>query len=710
MSFDPRLIAYIEPPICTLAFDSIIKCYYSIVRNPWSSFIPLSRKSFDVIMGKDWLSMRKFVIVCYEKVVRIPLEVEFRIDLVPGTTPVAKSPHHLAPSKMQELSEQLQELEDKGFIRPSHFSWGAPMLFVKKKDGSFHMCIDHREMNKITIKNRYPLPRIDDVFDQLQEACYFSKIDLWSGYHQLCVHEDDILKTAYRTRYGHFEFTVMPFGLTNAPTVFMDLMNRVCKPYQDKFVIVFINDILIYSKTKEEHEVHLKLVLELLRNEKLYAKVSKSNVVGDALSRKERVKSRRVRGMILAAQSEAFKQENVLAERLHGLEQQMERKGDESLYFMDRIWVFIVLISILKRMDKSESMIQTLEDIMRACVIDFGGSYHLSIRCAPFEALYGRKCRSPVLWAEIGRVKGVVRFGKKGKLAPRYVGPFEILERIGPVAYRLRVSEELSGVHDTFHVSNLKKCLADASLHVPLDDHKVDKTLRFVEEPVEIMDREIKSLKRILVSIVGLLIMLLNRLVKSRVQDSKGGDYMLTTCLELNINVIDDERMIMLDYGHVQVIAGCIVWKDACALDFGKGWEKHVPLVEFSYNNSYHASIKATPFEALYGRKCRSLVCWAEVGDVQLTGPEIIHETTENNPCKLQEISKEVTLILSDKSLVIPMKELMDREVKQLRKSCIPIINVRWNSERGPEFTWEREDQIRAKYPHLFSNITSASN
>ncbi|GJR41477.1 putative reverse transcriptase domain-containing protein [Tanacetum coccineum] len=151
----------------------------------------------------------------------------------------------------------------------------AIVLFVKKKDGSFRMCIDYRELNKLTIKNRYPLPRIDDLFDQLQGARYFSKIDLRSGYHQLRVHDDDISKTAFRTRYGHFEFTVMPFGLTNAPAVFMDLMNRVCKPYLDKFVIVFIDDILIYSKTKEDHENHLRLMLDLLRKEKLYAKFSK---------------------------------------------------------------------------------------------------------------------------------------------------------------------------------------------------------------------------------------------------------------------------------------------------------------------------------------------------------------------------------------------------------------------------------------------------
>ncbi|GJX55847.1 putative reverse transcriptase domain-containing protein [Tanacetum coccineum] len=153
-----------------------------------------------------------------------------------------------------DLIESIRLHRLRRFIRPSHSSWGASVLFVKKKDGSFRMCIDYRELNKLTVRNRYPLPRIDNLFDQLQGSRYFSKIDLRSSYHQLRVHEDDIPKTAFRTWHGYFEFTVMPFGLTNAPTVFMDLMNRVCKPYLDKFVIVFIDDILIYSKSKEEHE------------------------------------------------------------------------------------------------------------------------------------------------------------------------------------------------------------------------------------------------------------------------------------------------------------------------------------------------------------------------------------------------------------------------------------------------------------------------
>ncbi|GJX02956.1 putative reverse transcriptase domain-containing protein [Tanacetum coccineum] len=288
--------------------------------------MPIELGTFDVIIGMDWLVKHDAVIVCGEKVVRIPYgnktliaegdkggsrlkiiscikarkyveqgchlflahvtkknskekrmedvtvirdfpkvfpeelsglppprQVEFRIDLVPGAAPVARAPYRLAPSEMKELSVQLQELLEKGFIHPSSSPWGAPVLFVKKKDGSFRMCIDYRELNKLTIKNRYPLPRIDDLFDQLQGSSVYSKIDLRSGYHQLRIKEEDIPITAFRTRYGHFEFQVMPFGLTNAPAVFMDLMNR----------------------DEEEHGKHLKIILELLKKERLYAKFLK---------------------------------------------------------------------------------------------------------------------------------------------------------------------------------------------------------------------------------------------------------------------------------------------------------------------------------------------------------------------------------------------------------------------------------------------------
>ncbi|GJY20231.1 putative reverse transcriptase domain-containing protein [Tanacetum coccineum] len=267
--------------------------------------IPFRHRSFDMIIGMDWLSNYKAEIICPEKVVRIPLpdgkvlrvvgerskekarllmsakagdKKQEEIVMVrdfPESNADSKVSLSFGTSEMEELSGQLKELQDKGFIRPSSSPWGAPVLFVKKNDGSFRMCIDYRELNKLIVKNRYPLPIIDDQFDQLQRSQFFSKIDLRSGYHQLRVHEDDIPKTVFRTRYGNFEFTVMPFGLTNAPSIFMDLMNSVCRPYLDKFVIVFINDILIYSKTQEEHVEHLRLVLELLKKEKLYAKFSK---------------------------------------------------------------------------------------------------------------------------------------------------------------------------------------------------------------------------------------------------------------------------------------------------------------------------------------------------------------------------------------------------------------------------------------------------
>ncbi|GJS11456.1 putative reverse transcriptase domain-containing protein [Tanacetum coccineum] len=452
----------------------------------------------------DWFPKRKVVILCHEKVVKIPLEgdgilrvhdertqgvakalmnakvdeprirdipvvrdftdvfledllglppqrqVEFRIDLVPGATPVAKSPYRLAPSEMQELSGQLQE-----------------------------------ELNKLTVKNRYPLPRIDDLFDQLRGACPFLKIDFWSGYHQLRVHEDAIPKTAFRTRYGHFESTVMPFGLTNAPTVFMDLMNRVCKPYLGRFVIVFIDDILAYSKLKEEHEVHLKLVLETLRKEKLYAKVSK---LGDALCRKERVKSRRVRGMILAAQSEAFKQENEW------------NSGDDQLRL--RWMIYLVVLA-----DAAESVRDAIG--FEYCLASSSGW-----------------TKSPVLWAEIGgssligpelvqeTTDKVVLVKEKPKAArdrqKSYVDyrrkPLEfevgdrVLLKVTPWKGVVRFGKK-GNLHGHLSCVQTEEVPCRANLHVPLWNESRSQTLRYVEDS-KIMDQEIKKLKRRKIALV----------------------------------------------------------------------------------------------------------------------------------------------------------------------------------------------------------------
>lgn len=176
---------------------------------------------------------------------------------------------------MSELKLWLEELLTKGSIRPSVSPWGAPVLFVKKKDGSLHLFIDYRQLNKVMIKNRYPLPCIDVLFDQIKGAKVFSKIDLKSGYHQLWIHDGDIHKTAFRTWYGHYEFTVVPFSLTNTPSVFMCLMNGVFHEYLDQFVLVFFDDILIYSRSMEEHEEHLRQVLQCLRESQLYANAKK---------------------------------------------------------------------------------------------------------------------------------------------------------------------------------------------------------------------------------------------------------------------------------------------------------------------------------------------------------------------------------------------------------------------------------------------------
>ncbi|GKC52540.1 putative reverse transcriptase domain-containing protein, partial [Tanacetum coccineum] len=361
--------------------------------------IPFGHGIFYVIIGMDWLSNHKAEIICHEKVVMIPLldgkvlrglgerpeekarllmsakasdkkqeeivvvrdfpevflddlsglspirEIEFQIELIPGAKPVAKSPYRLAPSELEELSRQLKKLQDKGFIRPSSSPWGVPVLFVKKKDGSFRMCIDYRELNKLTVKNRYPLPRIDDLFNQLQGSQFFSKIYLRSGYHQLRVHENDILKTAFRTRYRHFEFTIIPFGLTNAPAdkeqelAFQTLRDKLCNA-----------PVLALLDGPEDF---VRRWIELFSDYKCDIRYhpAKANMVADALSRKKRVKPKRVRAMnmtlqssikewILAAQKEAVDESTGLQKDEAHKSKYFVHPGADKMYYdlKDRYW------------------------------------------------------------------------------------------------------------------------------------------------------------------------------------------------------------------------------------------------------------------------------------------------------------------------------------------------------------------------------------
>ncbi|GJU17329.1 putative reverse transcriptase domain-containing protein [Tanacetum coccineum] len=757
-------------------------------------------------------------------------QVEFQIDLVPGAAPVARAPYRLAPSKMKELSEQLKELSDKGFIRPSSSPWGAPVLFVKKKDGSFWMCVDYRELNKLTVKNRYPLPRIYNLFDQLQGSSVYSKIDLRSGYHQLRVREEDIPKTAFRTRYGHYEFQVMPFGLTNAPAVFMDLMNRVCKPYLDKFVIVFIDDILIYSKNEQEHKEHLKQILELLKKEELYAKFSKcefwipkvqflghvidsegihvdpakiesikdwtspkspteirqflglagyyrrfiegfskiakpmtkltqkkvkfewgdkqeaafqllkqklcsapilalpegsedfiaycdaskkglgavlmqrekvisyasrqlkiheknytthdlelgavvfalkiwrhylygtkctvftdhkslqhildqkelnmrqrrwlellsdydcdiryhpgkANVVADALSRKEREPPLRVRALvmtisldlpkqILNAQTEARKLENIKSEDVGGMlienakfpeairEQKLEPRADGTLCLNGRSWLPCygdLRTVIMHESHKSKYSIHPGSDKMYQ---DMKKLYWWPNMKADI-ATYVSKCLTCAkVKAEHQRPSGLLVQPK----IPEWKWDNITMDFVTKLP-------KTSQGYDTIWV--IVDRLTKSAIFTPMrETDPLDKLARmYLKEvvtrhgiPVSIIcDRDPRFASNFWRSL----------------QNALGTNLDMSTAYHPQTDG-QSERTIQTLEDMLR----------ACAIDFGKGWVNHLPLVEFSYNNSYHASIKAAPFEALYGRKCRSPVCWTEVGEAQILGPELIH-------------------------------------------------------------------------------------
>nr|GEY92270.1 reverse transcriptase domain-containing protein [Tanacetum cinerariifolium] len=460
-----------------------------------------------------------------------PRQVEFRIDLVPCASPVAR---------------------------------GAPVLFVKKKDGSFRMCIDYRELNKLIVKNCYPLPRIDNLFDQLQGSSVYSKIDLRTGYHQLRIREEDIPITAFRTQYGHYEFRGMSFGLTNAPAVFMDLMNRKFEweteaeeAFQTLKQKLCCAPLLALPEGSDDFMVYCDASLRgfgavLMQQEKVIAYAYRQLRTHE--------ENYTTHDLELVAVVFALRDSKFTSRFWRSLQEALGTRLDMSIAYHP------------ETDGQSERRIQTLEDMLRACVIDFGGSwdrhlplvkfsynnsYHASIKAAPFEALYGQKCRSPVGWSEVGdsqltgseliretnkkivqiknrlltarsrqksyadvrRVqlefnvgdkvmlkvspwKGVICFRKHGKLSPRFIGPFKILERIGPVAYKLELPRKLQGIHNTFHVSNLKKCLSDESLSIPLDEVQLDDKLHFIEEPAEIMDREVKKLKQSRIPIV----------------------------------------------------------------------------------------------------------------------------------------------------------------------------------------------------------------
>ncbi|GJU49301.1 putative reverse transcriptase domain-containing protein [Tanacetum coccineum] len=588
-------------PVCTL---NLLNHQFNI------DLMPVEMGSFDVIIGMDWLSKYHAVIVCGEKIVRIPFGNEILIVRGDGSN----NGHE---SRLNIISCT----KTHNYLLKGRHVVLAHVTTKKAKDKS-----EEKRLEDILIVRDF-----SEVYpEDLSGSSIYSKINLRLGYHQLRVREEDISKTAFRTRYGHYEFQVMPLGLTNAPAVFMDLMNRVCKPYLDKFVIVFIDDILIYSKSKQEHEEHLKLILELLKKEELYAKFSKcefwipkvqflgyvidsqaafqllkeklcsapilalpegaenfivycdashkglgvvlmsssvrskdlealsvwnevyqlisdydceiryhpgkANVVADALSRKERIKPLRVRALvmtisldlpkqILEAQIEARKPKNLMAEDVGevGCRAMVKAEHKKPFDFLvqpeipqwkwdnitmdfvtklprtsndhDTIWNCRSPVCWAEVRDAQltgpELIHETTEKIVQIkqriqATHDRQKSYD-DVRHQPLEFQVGDR-----VMLKVSHWKGVIYFGKRGKLNPRYIGPFKVLDKVGTVAYRLELPQQLSRVHSTFYVSNLNKCLSDEPLAISLDEIHIDDKLHFVEEPVEIMDREVK--------------------------------------------------------------------------------------------------------------------------------------------------------------------------------------------------------------------------
>ncbi|XP_071681506.1 uncharacterized protein [Lolium perenne] len=515
-----------------------------------------------------------------------------------GKKPVNKKQANAAHGHLNHASaEEAEEAPDivMGLIRPSASPWGSPVIFVDKRDGTIRLCVDYRRLNDITIKNKYPLPKIDDLFDQMNGAKVFSKIDLRTRYHQLKVRESDIPKTAFTTRYGLYEYTVMSFGLTNAPAYFMNLMNKVFMEYLDKFVVVFIDDILIYSKTEEEHEEHLRLVLGTLRQHRLYAKFSKCQFwlkevgfLGHVLSAGGlSVDPSLIKSIVdrqppkNVTEDKKFEWTDKCEESFQELKRRlvsapiltMPDVTKDFVIYCDasKLGLGSVLLQEGKTGGQIERVNQILEDILRACVLAYGtkwedclpfaefsynNSYQASLQMAPFEALYGRKCRTPLNWSETGEsqvfgpdvlreaeeqvqlirdrlkaaqcrqksyadtkhreltfsigdfaylrvtpLKGMKHFHVKGKLAPRYIGPFKVLGRKGEVSYQLELPPELSEFHDVYHISQLRKCLQapdKSEIFKDIDYRAIDlnHNLTYRENPIRILEEAVRVTHR----------------------------------------------------------------------------------------------------------------------------------------------------------------------------------------------------------------------
>ncbi|GJU21123.1 putative reverse transcriptase domain-containing protein [Tanacetum coccineum] len=676
---DPKVVTgtfLLNNRYATALFDS--GADKSFVSTNFSTLIDIEPVELDTsyeVELADGKVLSRYVaaILCGEKKVRIPLEAqvaeqelkEKRLEDVP----VIQDFPEVFPDELPGLSPPRQ-VEFRIDLIPGD---GAPVLFVKKKDGSFRMCIDYRELNKLTIKNRYPLPRIDDLFDQLQGSSVYSKIDLRSGYHQLRIREEDIPITAFRTRYGHYEFQVMPFGLTNAPAVFMDLMNRVCKPYLDKFVIVFIDDILIYSKNKEEHGEHLKTILNLLRSEKLYAKFSKCDFWLDSVQ---------------------FLGHVIDSSGVHVDPAKIEAiKNWAAPTTPTEVRQFLGLAGYYRRFIKEFSLIsKPLTKLTQKNKPYVWGDDEEEA----FQTLKLKLCSAPILSLPEGSEDFVVYCDASLKGFGAV-----LMQREKVIAYasrQLRKNEENYTTHDlelgavVFALRLWRHYLYGTKWIELLSDY--DCVIRYHPGKANVATDALIRMDKEPIRARGARVDYFGPRPSFRIWFWRSLQKSLGTNVGYGAPAYDQTLEDMLR---------------ACVIDFGPEMIRETTKMIVQIKNRLLAARSRQKSYADVRRKPLEF----EVGDNVM-----LKSITVERCCDLEKVGNLVKC-LSGEDLIIHLDEvrideklhfikepieIMDREVKQLKQSRIPIVNVRWNSSREPEYTWEREDQMSLKDVNFYEN------
>nr|GEW08710.1 putative reverse transcriptase domain-containing protein [Tanacetum cinerariifolium] len=668
--------------------------------------MPIELGTFDVIIGMNWLVKHDAVIVCGEKVVLISYGNKMLIvesDKVPRVAPVARTPYILAPSEMRELSVQLQELLEKEFIRPSSSSCGAPVLFVKKKDGSFRMCIDYHELNKLTVKNRYPLLRIDDLFDQLQGSSVYSKIDLRSG---LRIKEEDIQITAFRTRYGHFEFQVMPFGLTNVPNVFMDLMNRVCKPYLDKFVIVFIDDILVYSKDKKEHGKHLKIILELLKKERFGVHVDPAKIESIKSWAAPTTPMEVWQFLELDGYYRSFIEGfSLISKPLTKLTQKDKKYewGKEEEEAFQTLKQKLCSAPILTLSERTEDFVVYCDAslkgygtvlMQREKVIVYASrqlkfhkenhtTYDLELEAVVFafillrHYLYGTKC---VVFTNHKSLQYILNQNELNLRQRRWI------ELLSDYDCEIRYHPGKANV------------VADA-----LSRKERDKPLRvralmmtvYNDLPKQIRKAQEEAMKRENVEAENL-----GRLIKPIFKFCPDG-----TCCFRN-------HVWLPRFGGLRDLVMHESHKSKYSIHPGsnKMYQDLKPLYWWSNMKAdiatYVSKCLACAKVKAEHQKLSGLLQQPEIPEALWTNWDM---STAYHPQTDGKIPVDDIQLYDKLHMTKEPVEVVDGKVKRLKQSQITIVKVHWNSQRGPKFTWEREDQIKKKYPHHFTSKDEAS-